>query len=131
MNRKTLETTHLQPLPAILQPRQADPNIEDTLSLEMVKELQVNNTEAIDQLSSDHKWGISINIGLSSMIISSMMVMFLIRILRTKRKEVIISQPVINTNPSVHLSMPELSELPQVIMTKPNGINRISHIPYF
>lgn len=125
------ETTHLQPLPAILQPRQADPNIESILSLEMVKELQVNNTEAIDQLSSAHKWGISINLGLSSLIISSIILMYLIRIIRTKRKEVIIPQPVINTNPSVHLSIPQVSELHQVRMTKPNGINRISQIPYF
>lgn len=94
----------------------------------MVKELQINNTDAIDQLATNHKWGLTVNIGFSSIATFLVISMLLRKKLISKRKEIIITPPVINTNPSVNLSMPELSENRPDTST---GIKRISHIPYF
>lgn len=129
----SFEATHLQPLPAILQPRLQELNVEEILSLDMLKELQINNTETIDILSNHHKLGLAINFGLSSALVSS--VIFLIiktNIFSSRRKTNVapptISLPVINTSPSIHLSMPEP---PEVNNSKSIGVRRIQNIPFF
>lgn len=122
------ETSHLQPLPAILQPRLTDPNIEETLSLELVKELQVNNTEAIDQLTSRNKWGLTINVGFTSIAITLVVCLLLKNKPFAKKKTLIISSPVISTGTAMHTSMPDLSE---TNTRKSPGVTRISSIPYF
>lgn len=122
------KTSHLQPLPAILQPRLTDPNIEETLSLELVKELQVNNTEAIDQLTSRNKWGLTINVGFTSIAITLVVCLLLKNKPFAKKKTLIISSPVISTGTAMHTSMPDLSE---TNTRKSPGVTRISSIPYF
>lgn len=124
------ETTNLQPLPAILQPKLSNLNIEETLSLEMIKELQTNNTEAIDLLGTKHKWGLTINCGLSSMAFFVMIILLIKTGLFKKEKEFNVTPQVINSYqcPSVDLSMPEPSRRQE---TGSHGVQRISNIPYF
>lgn len=94
----------------------------------MVKELQVINSEAIDELATNHKWGLTFNIGFSSIAITLAVFLFLKKRLFSTKKDLIISPAVIKTNATLHTSMPELSE---VKLDKSSGITRISHIPYF
>lgn len=125
---KFFETTQVQPLPAILQPKHLSQNIEETLSLEMVKELRANNTEAIDLLTMKNTKGIAINLGFSVITLLSI-VTLLIKIKPCKRKsKSIITPTIINAVPSVHTSMPDLSEKRK---QGHNGITKISDIPYF
>lgn len=125
------ETTNLQPLPAILKPAPSSFNLEETLSLEIIKELQVNNTVAIDLLRNNNKWSLTASFGLSSLAISSLIIILIKSGLLRRKKELVITPPIINscsTNTHTHFSMPELSEIQR---TEPPGIQRISHIPYF
>lgn len=125
---KFFEVTQIQPLPAILQPRHSNQNIEETLSLEMVKELRTNNTEAIDLIDIKHTKAIAVNFGLCIMTLFSIVTLLIkMKLCRTKSKSK--STPtIINTVPSIHTSMPDLSEKRKPEQT---GITRISNIPYF
>lgn len=61
---KFFETTQVQRPTAILQPSHLSENVEETLSLEMVKELRTNSTEATDLIDMQqvHTKGIAINL---------------------------------------------------------------------
>uniref|UniRef100_A0A1A9WPF4 Uncharacterized protein n=1 Tax=Glossina brevipalpis TaxID=37001 RepID=A0A1A9WPF4_9MUSC len=54
------EITFSKPLPAIIQPRVANPHIEENLTLELVKEMHLNNTQSIAHLDIERKRGDSI-----------------------------------------------------------------------
>lgn len=125
------ETTIIQPLPAILQPKHTSLNIEETLSLEIIKELHTNNTEAINLLREKNKWSTSTNFGLF-FVTFSLTILLLIKSGMFKRKnEVVITTQLTNSHQSetyTHVSMPEL---PCSSNDEETGIRRISHIPYF
>lgn len=122
------EKTHLQTLPAILQPKFLNQNIEETLSLEMVKEIRANNTEAIDLLDDKHRKGLAASLGLSLMAISTIVIFLIKSNVMKRRSKTVIIPTAINAIPSLHTSMPELSST-----GKPEkaGVTRISNIPYF
>lgn len=122
------ETTQIKPLPAILQPRNSNPYVEEKLSLEMVKEIQLNNTEAISLLNVKNAWNAGINIGMTSIALLSIIILTVKTGLCKKKKKSFIVKGVHQVNPQIHLSMPELSE-PRV--KESNGVTRIANIPYF
>lgn len=120
------EISHIQPLPAILQPRESVLSIEETLSLESIKEIQISNTKAINLLGGKYEWGQTTNFGLTSFAII-LIIVFIIRSKICKRgKEIILTPSIADSCPydaRNRVPMPEVVELP--------GIRRISHIPYF
>lgn len=122
------EVTNIQPLPAILQPKHTTFNVEETLSLELIKELQNNNTKAISLLGNKHVWSLTTNSGLSSLALLLSIILLVKSGVCRRKRELVINPPIINPCNHTHISMPELSENQQ---TEPQGITRISHIPYF
>lgn len=122
------ETTRLQPLPAILQTKYLHQNIEETLSLEMVKELRANNTEIIDLLDDRNKKGFTVNLSLSLISIIFMVILLAKTKIFKKSGKTVIIPTTLEAIPSIHTSMPELSDTRKP--EKPS-ITRISNIPYF
>lgn len=51
------EITFANPLPAVVQPTAGNPRVEEILNLELIKEMHVNNTEAIELLNIESKIG--------------------------------------------------------------------------
>lgn len=122
------EKTQVEPLPAILQPKDFSQNIEEVLSLEMVKEIRANNTEAITLLNDEHKKGLTANLSLSIMAILSLFILVIKNKILKRNNKTIIIPTSIEPSPVMHQSMPELSESGRLDQ---NGITRISKIPYF
>lgn len=127
-NYNFFETTQVQTLPAILQPRYLNQSIEETLTLEMVKEIRTNNTEAIDLLDDKHTKGLAVNLGFSLMTISTIVILLIKSKLLKRNSKAVIVPTTINAIPTVHTSMPELSDTGK---PEKRGITRISNIPYF
>lgn len=112
----------VQPLPPVLQPRSPGSTIEETLTLESVKELHLKNTKAIGLLDLENKWTSRTNFGLSTFII-----LFIIMILVKKRHQNR-SEEIVTTIPAVHLTLPEVATTNFMAPPKPP---RLSQIPYF
>lgn len=113
---------NVQPLPAILQPRLPGSTIEETLTLETVRELNINNTKAIGLLDSKGRWTSITSFGLTSIVIISIIMMLEKRGQQTKSRE------IITTIPSVHMSLPEISTTNFMETRQTPGL---SQIPYF
>lgn len=111
------QVTEFEALPAILQPRLPGSKIEEVVTLETVKELNINNAKAIDLLDIRNKWSSATSLGLS--VIAFIVIMFIVTKRRQEKNEIIASIP------SVHLSLPELNT------TNLKQIPRLSQIPYF
>lgn len=111
------------PLPPVVQPRVADPYIEDALTLELVKEMHINNTNAIALLNFQSKW--SDVIGYSVTIVVIVVIIF---IFINKRHE---NKNHHSENYNLHVVSP-ISNIPDKINEPRNyTISRVSQIPYF
>lgn len=66
------EITTFNPIPALLQPTKQEKQMEEVLSLEMINELQFNNTQIIDQLNRNSKIASIMNLSLGSIVIMIM-----------------------------------------------------------
>lgn len=69
------EVSSFKPLPAVLQLHGNKTQIEEMLSLEMIKDLQINNVEEIKSMSIKGKWMISVNTIIFILLCFSMMLM--------------------------------------------------------
>lgn len=85
VNGKTFrvsEITKHQPLPAILQPKSTLGNVEEELSLEMIKELQVNGTEEISLLRIKNNINLATNISLVMLLAILIVTYFFYRLIQ-------------------------------------------------
>lgn len=124
----SFETAQMKPLPAILQPRNPKPNIEEELSLEMVKEMQLNNTEAIDLLNRKNVQNSGINLGIA---LTAMLVLILVIVksgMCKKENKSYVVPTLVSNQPQVHVSMPELSESKG---NEPKGVTANTYSSYF
>lgn len=63
------ELSTFHPIPALLQPTEHEDKIEEILSLEMIKELQLNNTELINGLDNENKINLITNWSFGSLVV--------------------------------------------------------------
>lgn len=105
------ELTTLNPLPAVLQLPNTNSPTQEVLSLEMIKELQTNNIDEIDLISTKGNIMFSLNLVLSAIFIFS----FLITIYRFKGK-----RPITNLNVSKIINEePRASDLEEPLPVSP------------
>lgn len=64
------EVTTFHPIPALLQPTKQEKQMEEVLSLEMINELQFNNTQIVDQLNRSAKIASIMNLSLGSIVLT-------------------------------------------------------------
>lgn len=63
------EETYLKPLPAVLQPSSQPTEIQEILSLEMIRELQINNTNHMSLIEDKSEFSVITNYSLSSIVV--------------------------------------------------------------
>lgn len=78
------EITDWKPLPALLQPTKNGENLEEVLSLELMKDLQTSNIERLASMSAKGKVMFSLNLGL--IIVLTVCILAMAYKLRTKSK---------------------------------------------
>lgn len=118
------ETTISKPLPAVIQPRMDNPYIEETLTLESVREMHVNNSRAIALLNDQSQWGDVISYSLVILVI-----LLIIFVCPKKRCKSTNEKYPINCNlsPSTPIQNIYVSDAE----TGGYPISRITQIPYF
>lgn len=121
------EINFSSPLPAMVQSMIKNPHVEEVLSLELIKELHTNNTEAIQLLNVETKLGDAIAYVLA---IFAITIMLSVCLKKKCDKRKLQCPKTININTS-NTPVP-----PQYITTAANGftrrpIERIGQIPYF
>lgn len=122
---QSFETSKHQPLPAILQPAAAKSREEELLSLQLIKELQFNNTNYIEQLKIHNRNNTIAMVVVSAFFIFLVLVRFWKKGLR-------------NRIPDEGLPISEIEEIPPNIATNAqpqvpvsSTNTRISQIPLF
>lgn len=81
------EISTYMPLPALLQPTSTLQGVEEILSLQMMKELNINNTDHIDLLQTHNKITFGINMLLTILVVSALVFIGLKRKLHKKSQK--------------------------------------------
>lgn len=118
------EVSTFRALPAILQPTPREKDYRELLSLQMLKEAQINNINQIGLLQTEKLIHQSINYGLAVVVASILIIMIIGKIRSNKRKITIIQKDEASTRreekqvPSTtsgHQQQDELEEAPKVL----------------
>jgi len=120
------EESTLHPVPAITQPKPTILELQEYLSLEMLKELHINNTEKLQLLQSEkriHQWT---TYGIISLVASLLIMIIANKTKRTSRV-IIHQEPKEKQQKIAHANQDEILTIPkpsaQTILTNPEGGN--------
>lgn len=128
------ESTYARPLPAMLQHSQTRDDIEEVLSLQLLKSLHVKSNKRIERLNMEFRSSLFVNFGLTSTIIIFLIIVFIKR--RGKANKIVVHNQI----PEIITEIPETANkanesIPvQPKMSrpqKPGHRGSIYDIPYF
>lgn len=134
-NYLSQEISGLKPLPAILQPNSIHSTYEEILTLEILKEIHINNTQEIELLKKENKFGYVTGFSLSTVIIFAIIIIFVKIKCSTTRTS--ISTPISIPLPNISKieETPTSTQLPLQLSTVEIPVSTkiisTSQIPYF
>lgn len=122
------EVANYKPLPPVLQHASAKNEIEEVLSLEMMKELHLNNTKYIELLDTKNNISAAINFSFTLLLLVTIIIVLLILKCWKRTQSLRLETVISNARDPEQTEMNHCGPLPQRHLQRPLSINSI---PYF